>query len=445
MGTRLFYLIFHFLTGVQFRLERRFTRAGLLALGGLGASAVVGLDTNQTMAYQAFTLLLALLGLSLGWSARWRARLTVRRSLPRFVTAGDPFSYRLVVQNETPKAQSELTVTEVPLDPRPSFEDFRRTVAPGESRANRWDRTVGYPRWLWLVTRNRGAGMQEQALPALPPGGETEIRAEIVPLRRSHLRFTGVTVARPDPLGLCRASVTVPAPQSILVLPRRYPLPAIELPGSRRYQPGGVALAGSVGDSEEFVALREYRPGDPLRRIHWRSWAKAGKPVVKEYQDEFILRHALVLDTFAKTGLEEDSFEEAVSVAASFAWSVQTQDSLLDLMFVGHQAYCFTAGRGVGHAERMLEILACVQACRDQPFRALHHAVLARHASLSGCIAVLLGWDGDRQDFIHHLRVLGVPTLVLVVTAAGAAAPGPDEPGVHRLEIGRIAEGLAKL
>ena len=38
--------------------------------------------------------------------------------------------------------------------------------------------------------------------------------------------------------------------------------------------------------------------GDPLRKIHWRSWARRGKPVVKEYQEEYFSRIALVLDTF---------------------------------------------------------------------------------------------------------------------------------------------------
>jgi uncharacterized protein (DUF58 family) len=57
-------------------------------------------------------------------------------------------------------------------------------------------------------------------------------------------------------------------------------------------------MASNIGQSEEFVSLREYRRGDPPRHIHWRSWAKAGKPIVKEFEDEFFVRHALVLDTF---------------------------------------------------------------------------------------------------------------------------------------------------
>ena len=108
----------------------------------------------------------------------------------------------------------------------------------------------------------------------------------------------------------------LPLPQSILILPKRHPLPAFQLPGAVKYQQGGVSMASSVGESEEFVALREYRAGDPLRRLHWKSFAKFGKPIVKEFQDEFFVRHALLLDTFGAHATT-DLFEDAVSVAAS--------------------------------------------------------------------------------------------------------------------------------
>jgi uncharacterized protein (DUF58 family) len=235
----------------------------------------------------------------------------------------------------------------------------------------------------------------------------------------------------------------------VLILPRRYPLPPLALPGALRYQQGGVALAANVGRSEEFVALREYRRGDPLRHIHWRSWAKAGKPIVKEFEDEFFVRHALVLDTFDDEPNSE-ILEEAVSVAASFACAVLTQESLLDLLFVGNQSYCFTAGRGLAHADQMLEILASVKNCADKPFATLDQLVLNHISAVSGCVCVLLRWDDARRHFITTLRALGIPLLVLLVARPGEKKPdaGPmrDEPeNFHFLEIGQIEAQLAQL
>ena len=53
----------------------------------------------------------------------------------------------------------------------------------------------------------------------------------------------------------------------MLILPKLYHLPPIQLPGSRRYQSGGVTLASSVGDSEEFRSLRDYRPGNAYAKF----------------------------------------------------------------------------------------------------------------------------------------------------------------------------------
>ena len=112
-------------------------------------------------------------------------------------------------------------------------------------------------------------------------------------------------------------------------------------------------------------------------------WAKTGKPIVKEFEDDYFTRHALVLDTFTDDP-RSVVFEEAVSVAASFACTIQTQESLLDLLFVGPQAYCFTSGRGLANADQMLEILASVRAIPDQPFSSLEQLVLEHAASVIG-------------------------------------------------------------
>jgi uncharacterized protein (DUF58 family) len=424
---------------------RRFTRPGLAMLGALLAVGLAAPDPDLSAAYQAFALLLGLVLVAACFTRAFPARFSATRLLPAFGTAGAPFRYRVVIRNLTPQTQSGLTLLEDLAEPQPSFQDWR-AFQLAEAKLVRSFR---------LSQRRRPnpfklATVKDAFAPPAPPNQETEVKIELTPVRRGVLRFRGVTLARPDPLGLLRSFITLPLPQTALILPKRYPLPPIALPGTLKYQAGGVALAASVGQSDEFVALRDYRNGDPFRHIHWRSWAKAGKPVVKEFEDEFFVRHALVLDTF-NPHPHSEVFEEAVSVAASFVCTIQTQESLLDLLFVGPQSYRFTAGRGLAHAEQMLEILASVCACSDQPFRALEHLVLTHVNSLSGCICVLVAWDDERRGLIRKLRLLGVPVLVLVIVESGtkpALDPGPlrDQPQCfHVLETGRIEEGLGRL
>ncbi len=125
-----------------------------------------------------------------------------------------------------------------------------------------------------------------------------------------------------------------------------------------------------------------------------------------------------------------------------------TQESLLDLLFVGPQSYCFTTGRGLAHADQMLEILASVRTCDEKPFDALEHLVIGHVASVSGCICVLLAWDDARRNFVKKLQKLGVPLLVFVIVQPDGVKPDitEDEPeNFHILEIGHVAEELAKL
>ena len=435
------YWCYRWSSGFSHWAIRRFTKAGLCVACGWILAGAVGVDIENTVTYQSFALLFAFLIFSVSCSFFFRGKFAVSRSLPRFGTAGQIFHYEVHVTNLGSKPQVGLTVLDDLADPRPDFNQWftfqmalNRRVRPFRLEQRQERNPV------------RRAKSRPAPLPPVPAHGEASAALMILPLRRGVLRFSGVTVACADPLGIFRSFSRVAAPQSVLILPKRYPLPLIALPGQAKLQDGGVALAANIGCSEEFVSLREYRHGDPLRHIHWRTWARMGTPIVKEFEDEFFVRHALVLDTFTDEPHNE-VFEEAVSVAASFACTVITQESLLDLLFVGNKSYCFTAGRSLGTADHMLEILASAQNCADKSFDTLEHLVLERIAAVSGCIFVLQKWDEPRRQLVKKLKHLNVPVIVLVIVRPGTKEK-PDEENdgtLYYLEAGKIAEGLAHL
>jgi len=283
------------------------------------------------------------------------------------------------------------------------------------------------------------------------PNARESIQVQMIPRHRGYLRFTGITITRPDPLGLFKAVHSIDKPQKILVLPKQYRLPDIQLPGKRKYHSGGISMASSIGNSDEFISLRQYRPGDPMKQIHWKSWAKTNELIIREYQDEFFVRHGLILDTFQKK-IYSEIFEEAVSIAASLVCKIQTQESLLDLLFVGADAYCFSSGRGTAHTGKMLEILSCVQACPNKTIQTLLPRVQKSASLLSGCICVLLSWDRARKKFIEKLLLQGLPLIVIVVTEDDPARiqqdPGPMKQNLHHfhgVQVGNIEKGLAEL
>jgi uncharacterized protein (DUF58 family) len=399
-----------------YRLSRwsrqRLTPLGATFAGALVATGVFAIDTRQTLAFQVAALLCALLLLAAAASLWFRPRLAIRRRLPRFATAGVPLAYGLHVRNHGSRVERDLQLLDHLEAPLPAFGEF--LAAARRDTHNWFDRFVGYPRWLEMAQRRRGANIDIVTMPTLPSAEEIELRVPMMPTRRGYVRFEAVSVLRPDPLGLVNAIRRYPMAESLLVLPARYPAPRVRFSGRRRYQPGGEGLASSVGDSQEFASLRDYRPGDPMRHIHWRSWARTGKPVVKEFQDEFFDRNALVLDTCA--GCDDPAvFEEAVSVAASFACADYGPDALLELLLVGPGAVQLTAGRGLADTADLLEVLACVEARSDQPFERLADRVVAQLPRLSSVVCVLCAWDEPRRRLIRRLAAHALQGIAVVV------------------------------
>lgn len=432
-----FYQALRLTWGLNWWFQRQFPQQGMIICILIAITA--GLDTNQTLAYQIASFLMALMLVAIAYSRVMRIPVTVERRMPRFASVGTALTYRVIVHNPTNKTQKGLQFFENIVNPSPSFAEFRDHLNSFPKKAFT-DILLATTQWFWLLQRRQLATIPPVDIPPIPPHSTREITVTLQPQFRGSLHLTGYTLTCADPLGLFNRLKTRLLPQSLWILPQQYRVPPIDLPGTRRYQSGGVAFASSVGDAEEFRALREYRAGDPLRKIHWKSWAKTGKPIVKEEQDEFFVRHALILDTFLDVPYS-DKLEAAIAVAASFACEFQTKEALLDLMFVGAEAYCFTAGRGVGHTDQMLEILASVQPCRDKTFEFLTPVVMERLELLSGCICIFLEWDQARKKLIQYLQKIQIPLMVYVIGDRPLMV-APEEQIFQTLQLGQIQEDL---
>jgi len=168
---------------------------------------------------------------------------------------------------------------------------------------------------------------------------------------------------------------------------------------------------------------------------------------VKEYQDEFFVRHALIRDTFPPG--DPAPFEAAVSLAASLVMSPRSNESLLDLMFVESRAYTVTQGRGLGAPTDLLRVLATVTPSQGS-FAALAEAALLNAARISGGICVLLAWDEARRNLVASLRGRGIPLRVWVVREDGDERPldpgpmGSDPRNLRAVTPANLAAELAR-
>ncbi|WP_367127302.1 DUF58 domain-containing protein [Saccharothrix sp. HUAS TT1] len=151
-------------------------------------------------------------------------------------------------------------------------------------------------------------------LPLLAPGQRVEVEYPIPTHVRGLLRVGPLTLSRRGLAGLAHARTVVGDVVEVRVVPRVLPV---------RGLPGGVRR-GHVGADErverggtDLVGLREYVPGDDLRRLHWATSARTGTLMIREDADPARPHLAVVLDDRVGGYASGGDFEDAVEVAAS--------------------------------------------------------------------------------------------------------------------------------
>ena len=431
------------------KLLNKLTFAGRFTLVFSVIAAVFGINTYRTMLYQLFSLSFTLLVLAFLFSLRFRSKISVQRKLPETCTAGNLLRYQIIISNTDLLPEKGLFFKENLTDPLPSFFEFDNTPEEGEEKRNRFDRWAGYYRWLWIIRKNQGAILQEHALPMVEGKKRFSMSVSILPKRRGFIHFASYTLFRHDPFGLVKSNITIPSAQNLLILPKIYPMLPFLFEGARKYQQGGIAAAQSTGESTEFMALRDYRHGDQVKHIDWKSTIRTGKTVVREYQDEYFSRYGLVLDTFSKSSFSQ-CFEEAVSVAASILMANSPGDSILDLLFVGPDQCIKSSGKGIAEQRHMLEILASVETCKDKAFTELSDLLKQHIQLLSGLTIVFIDMDEPRKKLLEFLNAAKVPCKAMLIveskkqgeekiTTVGLTLP------ILLLEVNNIKQGLDSL
>ena len=144
--------------------------------------------------------------------------------------------------------------------------------------------------------------------------GATELRSyRLRPQRRGPLEFRGFVVFTRFPFGLFSKALVIEAPERALVYPAVESVAAPpELGGPRQ---SGARQVGPRGSGSDVTGLREFAPGDSMRRIHWRSSLRVGALLVRETQSEHEAEVEVQLHTAGKSPGED--FERGVRGAAS--------------------------------------------------------------------------------------------------------------------------------
>ena len=187
-----------------------------------------------------------------------------------------------------------------------------------------------------------GAGLVEFGVPLLRPAHTIAQPVDIPNLPRGIIAVGPATTVRSDPIGLLRREHAFEDVHQVHVHPRTTSVPSTSAGLIRDLE--GNPTRRLVDADMSFHAIREYAPGDSQRQIHWKSTAKTGQLMVRQYEESRRSRMAVVLAIAEREYADADEFELAVSCAASLGLRAVRDARDLDIV-VGSEVPRVVRGR----------------------------------------------------------------------------------------------------
>jgi hypothetical protein len=325
------------------------------------------------------------------WIARSGNRLGLARTLGATqVEVGQRAAVHLELTNVGPTTGVLLIEEQIPwaLGSRPRF--VIDAMRPG------WGRKIDYP----VQAEVRG-------------------RYEIGPLR----------VRVGDPFGLIELHRTFTKTASLVVIPATEPLPAIPLmgawTGTGDNRPRPFASGGAAD-----VTVRDYRLGDDLRRVHWRSTARVGSLMVRREEQPWQSRCTLFIDNRARVHRGQgphSSIERAITAAASLAVHLTAQGFQVRLVSATGEEieHGWHDGDVAASARPLLERLAVLPTVTTTD---LYTGWVDESVTSGMCVAVLGEVDDHDRDFFAgvHYRGSASYAMVLDVDTWAARSANPE-------------------
>jgi uncharacterized protein (DUF58 family) len=337
----------------------------LLALA-VGYAAV---HKGSNLLFMIFSVLAAIFVTSLALTLLMVRRVEVTRVLPDSVHANEPFAYAVRVRN---------TRRLLPL--------FCLKIEDHVI----WD------------TRPAPVQPTPVHVPIAAPRERVRATAFATATQRGWAKFASVALTAEFPPGLFTYRVTLPADDQMLVYPREGALQRRVLnPYLSRVEFLDLVATATTRGSEDFAGVREYRPGDNPRWIHWRLSARVpGRTLLKEFEDTRVRDALILLETFVPNPADTrraSRLERAISFSAALAEALLAENYLVRFRaFVPDPAEIVLEPRKGAIAE-------------------LKHALATLHASRTHAASELVKEADPSRDEVYFLLRIGDEPVALPV------------------------------
>jgi uncharacterized protein (DUF58 family) len=240
-----------------------------------------------------------------------------------------------------------------------------------------------------------------------------------------------------DPFGLFPVERRLAAKETLVVLPMIFPI--TEFPPPPGLLPGGKTIRIKTADLTSHAAgVREYVPGDPMKRIHWPSTAHRGRFMVKEFEQDPEAEIWLFLDAQQsvhtrkaeeqlplineqlllrkpKVSLPCDSFEYAMSIAGSLAQHFLRNHRSVGLACSSGTFTIIPSERGERQSGKVMETLAFLQPDGEIPLLGLVSTRAKLLQMGTGIIMITPSMQPDLLLAVENLRRRSLRPLVVLL------------------------------
>ncbi|MFI1795971.1 DUF58 domain-containing protein [Streptomyces sp. NPDC020379] len=287
-------------------------------------------------------------------------------------------------------------------------------------------------------------------LDRVEPGGRREVSYRIRSDLRGRYPLGPLQLRLTDPFGMCELTRGFGAFDTLTVVPRVVPLPAVRLGGEATGYGDGRHRSPALAGADDIIP-RGYRHGDDLRRVHWRSTARYGELMVRREEQPQRAHGTVLLDTrgIAFDGAGPDSpFEWAVSGAASAAVHLMERGFSVRLLTDAGSALADGMGGRSGSSHDsaeavglLLDTLAVVDHSDGESLAPAHEAL---RGDGGGLLVAFFGDLDDRQAALAGQMRRGGGTAVAFVLDRSAwpqdaRSPRPAHSAEQRLRTLREA------
>ncbi|MFO7811232.1 MAG: DUF58 domain-containing protein [Candidatus Delongbacteria bacterium] len=395
-------------------LRQKLTPLGVIVVIVCIISALTGLNIFSSGLYRIFTLSLSLIVVSYLMRTKKVSHIEIKAFFDKKYEAGKRSEISIRIYNLSDSDIHDIDILPETEKFIPDKNEFLNIKEPGEEKRNFWDRNVYYFRWLWHILKKYKVEFEAFNIKKIKKDSHITINYIFLPVQRGKVNFKGFNILQKDVLGLFYTKKFIEQKDKIIIMPKEVKFDtrlknSIKILNERMKRGrNSLSLKHKAGD---FVGIRDYVPGDPYKNIHWKTWAKTGKPAVIEKGVEKIREFCILLINVKNDSNDDDFllFEDILSSLFSTLKYLESSDYRTEFVYFNRfgQLQSFVADHDTGNYTELYSLLPEIK-CIQKKITDTRNALRPKISSYGPTIVYAVKFFRELKEMFREKNIITV-------------------------------------